>query len=141
MKSFIDVFFTIFLSCLTVSAAINPYYKEALQRGYAIDGDYVILPDSSRCLLDDFNNQRCGKDFFDLPYCVPEGKYVWDDNACCDGLAAYLPSGVDGQATCQKKGNIDFSETLRNPMLWIGILALTGLLYGGLFAVKKLLLK
>lgn len=124
-----------------VSAALNPIYKEALQRGFAVEGDSVLLPDGSKCLLEDFNNQKCGKEFFDQPYCVEEGNYVWDDNACCDGLVPYLPSGIDGQTTCQKKGKVDFSEILRNPLLWLGILAFTGVIFFSLILLKKFIKK
>ena len=133
---FIILFITPSAFC---TAAIDPYYKEAMQRGYPIEGDSVVLPDSSKCLLDDFNNRLCGKEFFDQPYCIPEGSYVWDDDNCCDGLVSYLPSGVDGQARCKKKGQIDFSETLRNPFLWLGILAFTAVVFFSLLLVKKLI--
>jgi len=100
-----------------------------------------VLPDGTKCLLDDFNRRKCGKEFFDLPYCVPEGGYVWENNKCCEGLVAYLPEGVKGQATCQKKGKIDFSETIRNPFLWLGILAFTAVFYGSLLLLKKVIRK
>ena len=125
----------------TATAAINPLYKEAMQRGYPIEGDSVVLPDSSKCLLDDFNSRKCGKEFFDLPYCVPQGQFVWDDDACCKGLVPYLKSGVDGQATCRKKGQVDFSEILRNPFLWLGILAFTLFFYSSLLLAKKIIKK
>ncbi len=125
----------------TASAAIDPVYKEAMQRGYPIEGDSVVLPDGSKCLLEDFNNQLCGKEFFDKDYCVEEGSYVWDNDACCEGLVPYLPMGVDGQATCVKKGKVDFSETLRNPMLWVGILAFTAVVFFSLMLAKKFIRK
>ncbi len=135
MKSILLPF--ILLLSLTATAMIDPYYKEAVQRGYRIEGDSVVLPNDTKCLIADFNNKRCGKEYFDQPYCVAEGNYVWDDNACCEGLKPYLPAGVDGQAYCKAKGQVDFSETLRNPFLWLGILAFTGLVFSSLLLARK----
>ena len=83
--------------------AINPIYKECMQRGYEIDGDFCVFPDSSKCLLDDFNAGKCGQKWMTDDYCVPQGQYVWDAETCCEGLVAYLPESVAGQATCQPK--------------------------------------
>ncbi len=137
MKSIVSLALLILTNTLTASAAIDPYYKEALQRGYPVQADTVFLPDGSKCLLDDFNNQRCGKEFFDLEYCVPEGSPVWDDDVCCNGLVPYLADGVDGQETCRKKGQVDFSEILRNPFLWLGILIFNAVVFGSLLLAKK----
>ena len=141
MKTFLSALVIFLFSIAGVSAAIDPYFKEAMQRGYPIEGDSVVLPDGNKCLLEDFNNQVCGKEFFDQPYCVEEGKYVWDEDKCCEGLTSYLPAGIDGQATCQKKGKVDFNETLRNPLLWLGILGFTALLFGSLLLAKKMMRK
>lgn len=84
-----------------VQAAIDPKYKECTQRGYQLDGNYCVFPDGSRCLLDEFNEGECGEEFMTNDYCVPEGRYVWD-GPCCEGLVAYLPPDVAGQATCVK---------------------------------------
>lgn len=120
------------------TAMIDPVYKEAMQRGFRITkGDSVELPDGTRCSLHDFNNKLCGKEYFDQPYCVQEGVYVWDENVCCEGLVPYLPAGVEGQAVCKARGKVDFSEILRNPFLWLGILGLTAVVYFSLLLVKK----
>ncbi len=140
MKS-VFVVFVFLLNIYTAKAMIDPFYKEAVQRGYSMDGDSVILPDKSKCSIEDFNNRVCGKEFFDLDYCVPEGEYIWDEEKCCEGLVAYLQEGVDGQATCRKKGKVDFSEVLRNPLLWLGVLSFTGLVFGSLLLVKKFIKK
>ena len=140
MKS-VSIVFVFLLNIITATAMIDPYYKEAVQRGYRIEGDSVVLPNDTKCLIDDFNNRRCGKEYFDAPYCVAEGNSVWDDNACCEGLKPYLPAGVDGQAYCKAKGQVDFSETLRNPFLWLGILAFTGLVFSSLLLVRKFIKK
>lgn len=137
MKSILFLVIIILANIFTATAMIDPYYKEAVQRGYRIEGDSVVLPNDTKCLIDDFNNKRCGKEYFDQPYCVAEGNYVWDDNACCEGLKSYLPAGVDGQAYCKAKGQVDFSETLRNPLLWLGILAFTGLVFSSLLLARK----
>lgn len=141
MKSVLVVF-VFLLNTIMAVAMIDPYYKEAMQRGYRITkGDSVELPDGTRCSLDDFNNKRCGKEYFDQPYCVQEGVYVWDQNACCEGLVPYLPAGVDGQAYCKAKGKVDFSEILRNPLLWLGVLVFTAVVYGSLRVAKKYIKK
>jgi len=139
IKSIFFIF--IILTSIPVTAAIHPRYKEAMQRGYRTEGDSVVLPDDTKCLIDDFNNKRCGEKYFNQPYCVPEGNYVWDDNACCEGLKPYLPAGVDGQAVCRAKGQADFSETLRNPLLWLGILAFTAVVFCSLLVAKKFIRK
>ncbi len=141
MKSVLVVFVFLF-NIIIATAMIDPYYKEAMQRGYRITkGDSVELPDGSRCSLDDFNNKRCGKEYFDQPYCVQEGVYVWAENVCCEGLVPYLPAGVDGQAICKARGKVDFSVILRNPLLWLSILAFTTVVYGSLRVAKKYIKK
>jgi hypothetical protein len=141
MKSVLIVFIFL-LNIISASAMIDPKYKEAMQRGYrVIKGDSVELPDDTRCSLDDFNNKLCGKEYFDKPYCVAEGNYVWDENVCCEGLVPYLPPGVDGQAYCKARGQVDFSETLRNPLLWLGILGFTAVFYTSLLVAKKYIKK
>lgn len=94
-----------------LNAAIDSKYKEALQRGYTLDGDSVVFPDGTKCLLTDFNAGYCGLKWKSTDYCIPEGAYVWDDEKCCEGLEAYLPEGVMGQATCQPKEKITDEET------------------------------
>jgi hypothetical protein len=104
--------FVLFLSIPFISnAAINPLYKECSQRGYNISGKYCVFPDSTRCLLDDFNTGKCGEKWMTDDYCVPEGKYVWDSGRCCEGLVAYLPKGVAGQASCQPKSKTFLKKT------------------------------
>jgi hypothetical protein len=91
--------------------AIDPRYKEVMQRGYEfVDGDSVRFPDGSVCHLDDFNEGTCGIQWMTNDYCVPQGAYVWD-GPCCDGLMPYLPEGMAGQATCQPIEEIE-AETL-----------------------------
>lgn len=93
----------LFTSLISFSfGAINPFYKEVLQRGYElIPGDSVRFPDGSTCSIASFNNGDCGKEWMTDDYCVAEGEYVWDDK-CCEGLEPYLEEGVDGQQTCQR---------------------------------------
>jgi hypothetical protein len=93
-----------FLITLSISfhflsfAAINPIYKECMQRGYNVSGEYCVFPDSSQCLLEDFNGGKCGQKWMTDDYCIPEGSYVWDADKCCEGLVAYLPKDVAGSA-------------------------------------------
>ena len=96
----------IFLGLLFIpnlTATINPVYKECSQRGYQIEGNYCVFPDSTKCLLEEFNSGECGKKWMTDDYCIPEGRYVWDSDRCCEGLVAYLPKGMAGQASCVKK--------------------------------------
>jgi hypothetical protein len=81
-------------------AAINPVYKECMQRGYTVSGDSCIFPDGSACDLESFNEGACGTEWLTDEYCIPEGEYVWDDEKCCEGTDAYLPEDVAGQARC-----------------------------------------
>ncbi len=66
-------------------------------------GDSVIFPDSTICLIDDFNAGSCGQQWMTTDYCIPEGGAVWDEDKCCEGLEAYLPEGMAGQAICVTK--------------------------------------
>ncbi len=115
--------------CQWTQAAINPVYKHCIQRGYVVDGDDCVFPDSTRCLLTAFNEQHCGKQWFSKDYCIPEGTYVWDTDKCCDGLVAYLPDGVAGQATCRK-------QSFAGPSLWM-IAAVIIFLLALLFILRK----
>lgn len=85
----------------SLEAAIDPIYKDCLQRGYSINGDSCVFPDGSMCSLKNFNAQECGQAFYDIDYCVGEGSYVWDSDACCKGLKPYLPKGISGQSVCR----------------------------------------
>lgn len=114
---------------------INPRYKEAMQRGFPMRGDSVVMPDGTVCHIDDFNLGLCGLTWQTQDYCVPEGRYVWDENKCCPGLVAYLPEGEDGQATCQKAGTVKWLHFLSNPLVW----AVGGLLVGaGIFGFVRM---
>ena len=98
-------------SVSTLFAEVNPFYKEVLQRGFEISpGDSVLFPDGTKCLIEDFNQKKCGQDWFNKPYCVSEGNKVWDTEVCCEGLAPYLAAGSDGQSTCQPIDNSWFSS-------------------------------
>lgn len=142
MKVYLFLLVAILINVTIATAAIDDYYKEAMQRGFRVtQGDSVELPDGTRCSLHDFNNKLCGKEYFDQPYCVPEGVYVWDENACCEGLVPYLPKGVDGQAICKARGKVDFSLILRNPLLWLGVLAFNTVVFGVLVFVRKFIKK
>lgn len=114
------LFLFVVLSVHGLKAAINPVYKDCMQRGYAVDGDSCVFPDGSKCLLEEFNSGECGQAFFNVDYCVPEGGYVWD-GPCCEGLEPYLPEGVAGQATCQPVENV-LIRYIRNSWLLWGLL-------------------
>ena len=129
-KIFPFLCFLLFLTPLLTNAAINPVYKECSQRGYQISGNYCIFPDSSQCLLEDFNNGKCGQKWMTDDYCIPEGRHVWDEEKCCEGLVAYLPEGMAGQASCEKKSKVMVKKTLIDSYGGIAlvILALLGIL-------------
>lgn len=122
------------LLAFNAPAAINPLYKECMQRGYQLAGDYCIFPDSSRCLLEDFNEQRCGEKWFTQDYCIPKGSYVWDEERCCDGLMAYLPAGISGQATCQPKNKVVQDQLTGGGAPWYLVLIL--ILLGALLLLR-----
>ncbi len=110
-----------------------------MQRGYQVttegEVDYCVMPDGSKCVLEDFNAQTCGQNFFSQDYCIEEGEYVWDAEKCCRGLVAYLPEGMAGQARCEKAANIHL-KSLKNSSWPLGILLaiLVGL---GMFLFKR----
>lgn len=65
----------------------SPYF-EALQRGYRIQGDSVVFPDSSACLLQAFNAGHCGQQWMTPNYCTPQGALARSPRSCCKGLTA-----------------------------------------------------
>lgn len=118
-------------------AEISPYYKEVMQRGYTLSaGDSVIFPDGSGCKIEEFNNQTCGKEWFDKPFCVAMGKSVWDEGVCCEGLEPQLATGVDGQATCEEIENSWFSSK-SVLYFFIGVLIPLGLFVFLAYKAKK----
>ncbi len=129
----LTILLSTFLLCtITTQATINPIFKECMQRGYEVttegDIDYCTFPDGSKCLLEDFNEQRCGQEFFNKEYCIEEGIYVWDTEKCCKGLVAYLPRDMVGQARCEKATKLHLNN-FKNSKWPFGILlaALLGL--------------
>lgn len=114
---------------LSLSAAIDPIYKECMQRGYSVDGDYCVFPDESRCLLDSFNEGVCGSKWLTDDYCVEEGEQVWDANRCCDGFIPYVPDGHDAQSTCQSQEAIEHKKTMKTLLFWGALLAVILLTY------------
>lgn len=134
-KSTLWVIASLFFA-FNVSATINPLYKECSQRGYQIAGDDCVFPDSTRCALEDFNNGTCGEQWMTDDYCIPEGKHVWDAERCCEGLVAYLPEGMAGQATCQKKSKVMVSKTFFDSYWGIGVFILV-LIIGLIYFLKK----
>jgi len=134
-KSFLFLFLLSFLTSFLANAAINPVYKECSQRGYQIDGKYCVFPDSTKCLLEEFNNGKCGEKWMTDDYCIPEGNYVWDADKCCEGLVAYLPDGMAGQASCQPKSKVMVKKTFFDS--FGGIALVVVVLLGLLFFLKR----
>ncbi len=135
------IFFAFFFLPNFFFSAISPHYKEAMQRGYEIiEGDKVVMPDGTICNIKDFNEGNCGKKWFGEEYCVPEGKYVWDEDKCCEGLAPFLPEDVSGQATCQP---IDDSWFTSKSLMYffVGVLIPLGLFVFLAIKAKKNLSK
>ena len=87
------------------TAAMDPVFKECLQRGYEATRDegtlYCVFSDTSRCPLEAFNENGCGQEFFTQDYCIGEGNPVWEEDLCCSGTQAYIPPNHAGQKTCQ----------------------------------------
>lgn len=109
-------------------AAIDPYYKDAIQRGYKLKGDSVVFTDGSMCLYQAFLDGTCGQQWMVDDYCVSEGNPVWDDDRCCEGLSVYRPRQADGQSTCEKLPD-DHMKGKLSWVLWVfpGMLVLIGL--------------
>jgi|SRR5690606_7165758 len=114
------------LHSLSTSAKINPKYANAYERGYDVRNDSVIFPDGSKCLIEEFNNGACGFQWMDVEFCVEQGKSVWHEQNCCEGLSAQLSPENDGQKKCVKKSKSKESHwwdfILNNTMFWIGVL-------------------
>lgn len=110
---------------LPANAEIDPKYKECMQRGYTVDGDFCVFPDGSKCDIEAFNEGTCGQEFMTTDYCIEEGNYVWDNDKCCKGLAPYLPAGIDGQPTCQQKSAVIMKEVTNNYWIWGLVIILT----------------
>ena len=135
--------YAILLFCFSIVAfipgisytAINPVYKECMQRGYEVKGDYCVFPDSSQCLLTEFNDGQCGQKWMTEDYCIPQGRYVWDEDKCCEGLVAFLPKNVAGQATCQPKTSSFFKNIFSDSLS--GILLLTVILVVLFFYLRR----
>jgi len=134
-KLLLPFFIFCFLIPFIAKAAIDPIYKECSQRGYQLEGKYCVFPDSTKCLLEDFNNGKCGKEWMTDDYCIPQGQYVWDKGKCCEGLVAYLPDGMAGQASCQPKSKVMVKKTFMDS--FGGIALVLGVLLGLLFFLKR----
>ncbi len=95
-------------------AAVSPFYKECMQRGYIVEDinsnsdavAYCVFPDKTKCPIKEFNEGTCGQTFMTTNYCVKKGTMIWDENKCCAGTNAYLPKGVAGQARCQPDASV-----------------------------------
>jgi hypothetical protein len=122
-RSIFCISISIFIA-FNLSASINPIYKECLQRGYQIEGNHCVFPDSTKCLLESFNKGECGKEWMTDDYCIPEGNHVWDAERCCEGLVAYLPEGMAGQATCQRKSEVKLKNTFLDSYWGLGLVIL-----------------
>ena len=101
---------------------IDPRYKECMQRGYEVSGDYCVFPDGSRCNIDSFNSGACGAEWMTENYCISEGVAVWDEELCCEGLIAYLPSGTAGQAKCTSIVEATENEFVLNWITWVSLI-------------------
>jgi hypothetical protein len=128
---------------------MGPEYKECMQRGYQVASDketdnweaLCVFPDGTKCLLDDFNNKKCGTNFFTEDYCVPEGTNVWDKEKCCNGLTPYIKPFVYGHTQCQKVTNFmiirDWTIKIIYYPLNVFIIPLLVLIIIGLIVYKK----
>ena len=109
-------------------AAMDPILQECVQRGYeteySTDGltGYCVLPDKSKCILDDFNNGTCGAQYKNEDYCVSEGHLVWGTSKCCTGTEAYLKPNHIGQPSCLRISAVQkiINQIKYNPLVWFG---------------------
>lgn len=99
------------MATVSVSASMDPRYKDCMQRGYQIENNfdqgvsYCVFDNGSKCLIDEFNYGECGSEFMIEDYCVAEGDSVWDKDKCCPGLKPYIPNNMVGQQSCQPKNS------------------------------------
>ena len=134
-----------------VSAAMNPAFKECMQRGYKIEsynsystahaeGQYCVFPDGSECLLEEFNSGRCGATFMTNDYCVKEGQFVWDRDRCCSGTIAYLKPYHAGQSMCIKISIPErvYNQLKYNMKIWLYLAVLAGLIASAVFIIRKI---
>jgi len=139
---FIMIFFVSILLLPRASfSADDPRNKECSQRSYKIEAyvtgeKYCVFPNGNKCLLEEFNEGRCGVEFKTENYCVKEGAPVWDKDKCCPGLIAYLKPYHIGQPSCIKISIFEriYNQLKYNPYLWmlgglILILAVGHLIY------------
>lgn len=132
MKKIIFAVFVLLIVPGFVSAAMNPEYKECIQRGYSVMQNNCVFPDGTECLISEFNEGLCGSEYKTEDYCVKEGVSVWDRDKCCPGLVPYLPSGMIGQATCQPIQTI----IINNPYLY-GLLVIIAVVIIVFLVIRK----
>lgn len=133
MKNYFLIFVFICVFSTSIYATMSPELKECVQRGYKIGEEGCIMPNGTICSIQDFNNDLCGQEFKTEDYCVPEGRPIWDEDKCCEGLKPYLPAITFGHPTCEPfserlKGNISSPFTL--------IIVITIILVGVLFYLR-----
>jgi len=119
----IYLYFILLVLPATLNAKVDYTYvefKEAYQRGYTMDGDSVVFPDSSKCLYKDFVKGTCGSKWLTSDNCIGEGKVLENDKKCCEGLAPYLQDG--GQKTCEKIDKIKNVERYQSKMVWFALI-------------------
>jgi hypothetical protein len=121
------------LLAISAHAAIDPYYKDAIERGYKLKNDSVLFPDGSLCLYKDFLENKCGQKWKTNDYCVPEGKPVWDTTRCCEGLVSFILPASDGQTTCEKMPGNELKSRLK----WLWWLFPGFLLFAVVFALRN----
>lgn len=126
MKKIILIINLILLLPSVALAALDPQFKECLQRGYqqtygADEISYCVFPDGNKCALVDFNNGLCGTRYKNENYCVTEGRPVWDLKKCCPGTEAYLRPYHSGQPSCIQISTAEkiYDQIRYNPFNWI----------------------
>ncbi len=130
----------------TAFAALDPEFKECLQRGYEQtygedETSYCIFPDGNKCVLGEFNNGTCGAQYKNENYCIAEGLPVWDTKKCCPGTEAYLKPYHTGQASCIQISTIEkiYDQIRFNPFTWMyagGIISIF-IIFFIIFKTKK----
>ena len=127
----ISVAIILFISPQISFSALYPIEaKECVQRGYRVETDlkadftpdktYCLFPDGSRCILEEFNEGKCGIEFKTENYCIKEGNIVWDKDKCCPGLRAYKRPNFIGQSSCMKISVFEriYNQLKYNIYLW-----------------------
>ncbi|MBW2995248.1 hypothetical protein KY312_02760 [Candidatus Woesearchaeota archaeon] len=132
----------------SVFSAMDPARGFCEHQDYVVDSGFYengtayyfcVFDSENRCDMNDFFRGKCGAEFRKAFRCREEGEIVFSQfEECCNGMKPYLPTGWEGQASCQKFSNRFISEIKHNPFYWFVIAVIV---VGMLLLVTKFLKK